>query len=134
LRYPQKLGGKRKISMQDVLESQSLEEVHFRVCDSFLNELSYKSPSEFAESAESLLSINLLQCPAYHRYIEAKSTRDVYIHNRGVANDIYIRKAGAHCRVNAGMKLPVDIQYFLESYEACLQLTGWLESKLHENW
>jgi hypothetical protein len=32
------------------------------------------------------------------------------------------------------MALPVDIPYFLESYEACLQLTEWLESELDQHW
>jgi hypothetical protein len=32
------------------------------------------------------------------------------------------------------MALPVDIRYFLESYEACLQLTEWFEKELHERW
>lgn len=52
-RYPQKLGGKRTLSIQAVLESTSLEEVHMRATDTLLNELSYKSPSEFAECVQS---------------------------------------------------------------------------------
>ena len=59
---------------------------------------------------------------------------DIYIHNRGIANETYIRKAGMHARVSAGMNLPVDIQYFLETYESCLQMAEWMESKLHQHW
>lgn len=133
-RYPHKLGGKRTLSIQTVLEATSLEEVHLRATDTLLNELTYKSPAEFAESIEPLLSLNLLECPAFHRYVEIKATRDIFIHNRGFANDVYVRKAGSHVRVNSGMKLPVDIQYFLESYEHCLQVADWLELKLHSHW
>jgi hypothetical protein len=32
------------------------------------------------------------------------------------------------------MRLPADVQYFLESYEVCLQLTEWLEEQLHQHW
>ncbi len=32
------------------------------------------------------------------------------------------------------MTLPADIQYFLESYEHCLQIAVWLESELHGHW
>ncbi len=49
-----------------------------------------------------------------------------------MANEIYMRKADSHARVKAGMLLPVDTQYFLESYESCLQFTEWLEKELHE--
>lgn len=134
VRYPHKLGGKRNISIQAVLESTSLAEVHIRATDALLNELAYKSPTEFAESIQPLLSINLLECPAFHQYVEVKATRDIFIHNRGVANDVYVRKAGSHARVKAGMALPVDIQYFLESYERCLQIADWLEIELHSHW
>lgn len=133
-RYPQKLGGKRTLSIQSVLEATTLEEVHLRATDTLLNELSYKSPAEFAESMEQLLSINLLECPAFHRYTEIKATRDIFVHNRGIANDVYVRKAGSHARVTSGKDLPADLQYFLESYEHCLQVVDWLEEQLHSHW
>jgi hypothetical protein len=134
VRYPQKLSGKRSLSIQTVLESTSLEEVHLRATDALLNELAYKSPTEFSEAMQQLLSINLLECPAFHRYMEVKATRDIFIHNRGIANDVYVRKAGSHVRVMSGMGLPADIQYFLESYEHCLQIADWLEEELHGHW
>lgn len=134
VRYPQKLGGKRNLSIQTVLESTSIEEVHLRATDALLNELAYKSPTEFSEAMQQLLSVNLLECPAFHRYMEVKATRDIFIHNRGIANDVYIRKAGSHARVKSGMGLPADIQYFLESYEHCLQVADWLEQELHGHW
>jgi len=133
-KYPQKLGGKRSIALQTVLESTSIDEIHLRATDHLLNELSYKSPAELAESLQSLLSLNLLECPAFHKYMEVKASRDIFIHNRGIANEVYVRKAGTHQRVNAGMNLPVDLQYFMESYEVCLQLNEWLEQQLHERW
>lgn len=133
-KYPQKLGGKRNVPIAAVLQATSIEEVHLRATDALLNELGYKSPTEFADSFQQLLSVNLLECPAFHRYVELKATRDIFIHNRGIANEVYVRKAGSHARVNTGIALPVDVTYFLESYEACLQLTEWLERELHELW
>jgi len=133
-KYPHKLGMKRSMPIQTILESSSLEEVHLRAADTLLNELSYKSPMEFAGALQDLISVNLLECPAFHKYLEIKASRDIFIHNRGIANDIYVRKAATHQRVKAGMNLPADIQYFLESYESCLQVTEWLEEKLHDLW
>lgn len=134
LKYPKKLNSKRTIALQAILEASSIEELHIRATDELLHDLSYKSPIEFAESAQRLLSINLLECPAFHKYMEIKASRDIFIHNRGIANDIYERKAGSHIRVRSGMNLPADTVYFLESYEACLQFNEWLEVKLHEHW
>ncbi|HWL53639.1 MAG TPA: hypothetical protein VNQ90_14470 [Chthoniobacteraceae bacterium] len=133
-RYPQKLGAKRNISIQSILEATSLEEVHLRATDALLNDLSYKSPTELAESMKQLLSLNLLECPAFHSYVEIKATRDIFVHNRGIANDVYMRKAGSHARVKPHMSLPVNTHYFLESYEHCIQVTEWLEEQLHEHW
>lgn len=133
-RYPQKLGGKRNLPIQAVLESTSLEEVHLRATDALLNELAYKSPADFAEAIQPLLSINLLECPAFHKYVEVKATRDIFVHNSGIANDVYIRKSGSHARAKAGTSLPADVTYFLESYETCLQVADWLELELHNHW
>ncbi len=134
VRYPHKLGAKRNVTLQAVLEAQTIEEVHLKATDSLLNELSYKSPAEFAEALESLLSVNLLECPAFHKYIELKATRDIHVHNRGLVNDTYLKKAGSHARAARGVFLPVDIPYFLESYEASLQVTEWLERELDQHW
>jgi hypothetical protein len=134
LRFPQKIGSKRMVRMEDVLHATSVEDIHLRATDALLSELSYKSPVDFAESAQPLLSMNLLECPAFHKYVETKAARDVLIHNRGMVNETYLRKAGTHARAKKGIQLPFDVQYFLESYEACLQVTEWVEQKLHDVW
>ena len=134
VKYPQKLGAKRTITIQNVLEAASLQEMHLRATDALINELSYKSPPEFAEAVKVLTGINLLECPAFHKYVEIKATRDIHIHNRGIANEIYTRKAGSHARVKAGAHLPITNDYFLEAYEMCIQLTDWLEQEMHDHW
>jgi len=134
LEFPAKLGSKRQIALKEVLEANSLRDLHIRATDALLNELSYKSPREFAIEAEKVLSLNLLECPSYHSYIEMKATRDVLIHNKGIANDTYASKAESHSRAKSGMKLPVTQVYFLEVYESCIQLIEWLAPKLHRTW
>lgn len=134
MEFPEKIGSKRHIVMKDVLQASSLEDIYLKATDTLLNELSYKSPRDFATEAQSILSTNLLECSAYHSYIEMKATRDVLIHNKGIANEAYITKAGSHARTKVGLQLPVTQIYFLECYEACLQLLEWLEVELHRIW
>jgi hypothetical protein len=131
---PAKINSKKQVSVGEVIKSKSIEELHSSIIDKVLNELSYKSPKDFADEAESYLSVNLLECAAYHQYIEMKSTRDILIHNFGIVNETYINKAGTHARAREGEELPISQIYFLEMYEACLQITEWLELKLHEKW
>ena len=134
MKYPDKLGSKRSVSTGIILAASSLEEIHLHAVDLLLVDLSYKSPHDFAKDALNLMSVNLLECPAYHRYTETKATRDIHIHNGGIANEVYVTKAGSHARVLPGNALPVDAVYFLESYEFCLQLSEWIEKKLHDVW
>jgi hypothetical protein len=134
MKYPQKLGSDTKISVGAVLEATSIEAVHAHAVDTMLNKLAYKSPADFADEVRKQMGITLLECTAFHRYMELKATRDVYIHNRGIANKVYVDKAGQHARVQAGQFLPADVQYFLESYEQCLRLTEWWERQLHDKW
>jgi len=134
LKYPKKLGSKKQIDIATVLSSDSIQEVQLKVINKLLNELAYKSPEEFVKEFENITSINLFETPVSHRYKEIKATRDIYIHNMGVVNEIYIKKADSHARAKIDQHLPIDIQYFLESYEYCLQLCEFLEIKLHEIW
>lgn len=132
--YPNKLGSKRKISMEDVLSANTIEEVHLQAADAYINELSYLSPKEFANTVEDIFTVNMLECPDYHRYIETKATRDIYLHNKGVANSTYRTKTGSHARVPVGSELPVSYRYFLSSYEYAAEMCGWLASMLNKTW
>ncbi len=134
LKYPQKIGSKKTIQSSVVLAAHSIEEIHLKAIDSILKDMTYKSPNEFAVELKDLMSMNLLECPAFHRYLEIKATRDIYIHNRGIANEVYVTKAGSHSRVKAGEFLPIDTIYFLESFEFCIQIVEWTEKALHTVW
>lgn len=134
LKFPKKIAQKKSISIGSVLSLDKIEDIHLHAVDCVLNELSYKSPKDYAEELNKLLSINFLECPAYLKYMEIKATRDIHIHNQGTANDIYISKSGSHARVKANDYLPIKTQYFLESYEVCIQLTEWTELRLHDVW
>jgi len=134
LEFPSKIPSKRKIDVELVLESISLDDAKNLIINSIINELNYKSPRDFAEEFEKYTGVKLLEQPAFHKYIELKATRDVYIHNSGVATSIYTNKAGTLSRVQIGEFLPVTVQYFLESYECCLQLTEVLDVLLNKIW
>lgn len=134
IEFPQKISNKRKLDFEIVLEAKSLDEIKFSLVNLVINELSYKSPKDFAEEFNKYVGINLLENPIFHKYIELKATRDIYIHNQGIANDIYLTKAETLSRVKSGQLLHVDIQYYLQSYECCLQLTEFLEEKLNKIW
>ncbi|MDP1727352.1 MAG: hypothetical protein Q8M15_11255 [Bacteroidota bacterium] len=134
IEFPVKISNKRKLDFEIVLEAKSLEEIKIVLVNSIINELSYKSPKDFAEEFSKYVGINLLEKPSFHKYIELKATRDIFIHNQGIANEIYLSKADTLARVKSGQYLHVDIQYFLQSYECCLQITEILDEALNKIW
>jgi hypothetical protein len=134
IQFPNKIPNKRKLDFELVLEANSLQEIKFSIVNIVINELSYKSPKEFAEEFEKYVGINLFESPAFHRYIELKATRDIYIHNQGIANEIYLSKSATLARVGKDEELPVNISYFMNSYESCIQIIELLESSLNKIW
>lgn len=134
IEYPSKIPAKKQINISSVLSLTSLEEIKICIVDNLLNEIAYKSPKDYTVEFEKYTGVNLLEHPAFHKYIELKATRDIHIHNAGKANDTYTTKAGGLARVKNGNYLPVDIQYFLISYEQCLQLNEVLEVELDKIW
>lgn len=134
IKFPKKVGPKRNLKSNELLNCTSIEDLHIQIASSILNEMFYKSPKEFAEESKQFLSINLLECPSYHKYIEMKATRDIHIHNLGIVNDTYLIKASSHARAKLNENLPVNTYYYMECYEACLQLVEWIEKSIHEVW
>jgi hypothetical protein len=132
--YPSKIPSKKKVDIDCILSSSSIEQAKLSIIDGILNEFAYKSPRDYAAEFENYTSVKLLENPVFHKYIELKATRDIHIHNSGIANDIYLTKSGVVARVKSGQYLPVDIQYFLYSYEQCLQLNEILEKELDKIW
>jgi len=134
IEYPNKISSKKQIEVNCILLSSSIEDAKIFVVDNILNEIAYKSPRDYAIEFEKYTSVNLLENPVFHKYIELKATRDIHIHNAGKANEIYTTKAGVLSRVKSGEYLPVDIPYFLMSYEQGLQLNENLEKELDKIW
>jgi hypothetical protein len=134
IQFPKKIPNKRKLDIDQVLACDNLDEIKLAIVDTILNEFAYKSPKEYADEFSFYTGVKLLENPVYHQYIELKATRDIHIHNKGFANEIYLNKAGVLARVKTGNYLPVTIQYFLEMYEQCLQLTEVLEKALNDIW
>ncbi|APZ47661.1 hypothetical protein BW723_15790 [Polaribacter reichenbachii] len=134
IEYPSKIPSKKKVDIDCVLNASSLEQAKITIIDGILNEIAYKSPKDYASEFEKYTSVKLLENPVFHKYIELKATRDIHIHNGGTANEIYLIKSGVVARVKNGEFLPVDIQYFLMSYEQCLQLNEILEKELDKIW
>ena len=66
-----------------------------------------------------------LGCPTpeeIERLAEAKASRDVLSHNRGVANRVYGQKAGRLARFEDGQRIEIDGPYFRAAWELLLKI------------
>lgn len=133
-KYPMKLKKTRQVPITVLLSAASLESARDMAVSLFLHELSYRTPREYADEASEILGISLTDIPAFSRYVEVKATRDIWVHNLGQCNDIYIHKAGSHARVKVGDYLPLNVPYFLHCYHTCITLTQDTHSQLQSIW
>ena len=110
--FPKKLTATDKeIKLSLVLEATNLEDLLEDVIANQVHSVFYASPAKYFGYIEQVLSINI---PNSRKaaYAEVKATRDILVHNGGVANKLYLQKAGALARAGEGEPLPVSEEYF----------------------
>lgn len=118
-RYPDKLklnaNGQeikdRQVSIDVILRAGTLDEARSEVIDHRIVAVSYSKPSDYLKYIKSIAGIDT-DDDAFQRFVEIKATRDVIIHNNGVANEMYEEKVGNRKRAERGKALPVDSDYF----------------------
>ena len=104
--HPQSIG-KKQLPVSIIFEAADLDTVKRAAIDRELNELSYKKLKDWFVYLESLVKLGCPSEDEIKRLAEIKATRDVFIHNSGVANAIYEEKAGEKKRFRAGEKMDV---------------------------
>jgi hypothetical protein len=115
LAYPQRLE-RKQIPVAVVLTAADLASVKLAVVNRELNELSYRRVREWFSYLEDLVKLGCPTADDIDRLAEIKATRDVYVHNRGVAGAIYVEKAGDKKRCDVGQRLDLPEQYHRESW------------------
>jgi len=111
--YPQSLYG-RTIDFRDIHELGDMESVTLHIVNKRLNEISYERPARWFEYLNERVK---LACPTneeIERFSEAKASRDVLIHNRGVVGKVYLAKSGSLARFRLGDRLDLPEYYHRE--------------------
>ena len=128
--YPEKLktnmagvATERKFDIDLLLQSENLDSLLTRVVERQLLMVSYDSPDRYLQYIERALSITLPE-ETKNKYCEIKTTRDILVHNQGIVNSVYLKKAGGLARAKEGDLLPVDSNYFDEAIRCMKRLTN----------
>jgi len=110
--FPKKLGSsEKKVDLPLVLESSDLEELLGKIISNQIYTAFYASPVKYFMYIEDTLSVSIPEARK-KTYAEVKATRDICVHNGGVANKIYVEKSGDRARAEDGEPLPLDQTYF----------------------
>lgn len=116
LAYIQKLDHKQ-VSMSVVRLASDLDAVKQIAVNRELNELSYKRLREWFTYLDGLTKLGCPSDDEIDQLAEIKATRDVLVHNRGVASPMYADKAGDKKRAEAGQPLELTASYHLASWQ-----------------
>ena len=114
--YPGSLG-KKTVELRAILELPDKDAITDFVVRKELNDVLYGRPTGWFTYLEEKAKLG---CPAtdeVDRIAEAKASRDVLVHNAGVANKIYELKAGVLARFHEGDRIDIPEHYHREIWE-----------------
>jgi hypothetical protein len=114
--YPQNLG-KKMVDFKSVLELPDKDAITQLVVRKELNEVLYDRPTEWFTYLEDKVKVGCPSTEEITRIAEAKASRDLLIHNRGIVNKIYKSKAGNLARFQEGDKIDIPEYYHRETWE-----------------
>lgn len=114
--YPKNLSGK-KVDFKDVLDAADKDAITVGVVNKEVNEMLYDRPAGWFDYLEDKAKLGCPTPVEIAKIAEAKATRDVLVHNRGVANKTYESKAGNLARYQDGQRIDIPEHYHRETWE-----------------
>jgi hypothetical protein len=84
--------------------------------------MAYKRPAEWFKQLHGIISIKSPSDIEIEQFAEFKATRDVFVHNRGIASSTYVDKAGKAARQSTGQRLNLPRSYINDGWRLCRKL------------
>ena len=114
--YPRSLIGK-KVDFKEVLDAPDKHAIALLVVNKELNEVLYERPTGWFAYLEEKAKLGCPTADEIDRIAEAKASRDVLVHNRGIAGKVYESKAGKLARFVDGQRIDIPEHYHRETWE-----------------
>jgi hypothetical protein len=114
--YPGSLG-RKMVDFKSILELPDKDAITQLVVRKELNELLYDRPAKWFSYLEGKISLGCPTSNEVERIAEAKASRDVLVHNNGIANKTYESKAGSLVRFHDRDEIDIPEQYHRETWE-----------------
>jgi len=107
-----------------VIECADRDEILTKIIETELNQVKYETVSGWFKYLDKVITIGKLAENEREQLAEMKASRDIIVHNAGIVNDIYLKKAGALARYPKGASLEIPLDYFVESFRIVIGLVG----------
>lgn len=112
-----------KIEVSEVIDASSREEIVSGIIQKELTSLFYAAPALQMAYFQSVTGTSLPK-DLVGQWLEIKATRDIIVHNSGIANSVYLKKADSYARANDGEALPMDEKCFAKAIASMKSLIG----------
>ncbi len=114
--YPQSLG-KKTLDFKTILDLSDAHAITEHIVSKELYEVLYDRPAGWFAYLESKANLGSPTPGEIGRIAEAKASRDVLSHNRGIANKIYESKSGTLSRFRDGEQINIPENYHRETWD-----------------
>jgi hypothetical protein len=114
--YPQSLGNK-DVKFQAILDAPDKDAVASLVVAEEVVRVMYRRPADWFAYLEDRAKLGCPTAAEIERLAEAKASRDLLVHDRGIANATYESKAGKFARYKAGERIEIPESYHREIWE-----------------
>jgi hypothetical protein len=118
---PRRLG-RKEVDFATVLAAPDREAIIFAVIDKELNELKYERVRGWYDYLESTIHLGCPSPDEVEGLAEIEASRDVLEHNAGIANAVYLAKAGGRARHAVGEAIELSDAYLRVSWALLRQV------------
>jgi hypothetical protein len=121
--FPGSLSDK-ELKFRTVLESPAKDEIVAAVVQKEVHGLAYQRVADWFSYLEKLAKLGCPNQDEIERLAEIKASRDVLVHNDGIANSTYVDKSTGCARFADGDRLEIPEHYHRESWELIKQVVA----------
>jgi hypothetical protein len=114
--YPESLS-KKQLELSTVLDAPDKAAITRVVVDKELDDLKRKSVREWFEYLDKAVKLGCPTTDEIESIAEMKASRDILVHNKGIVNQVYVRKAGNRSRYAVGENLEIPPRYHGQCWE-----------------
>jgi hypothetical protein len=108
---------RRQVDLETILTAGDNSAILRGVIERELNDLKYRRIADWFDFLRKLVSIPGPSDDEAVALAEAKASRDILVHNKGVVNAVYVAKSGKTARYSAGDLLELPDPYFRATAE-----------------